>query len=447
MVSEIEFQPDLGESGWVGLLPARRPGAALVHDVEADYCIVGAGFAGLAAARRIRQLDPEASIAILEARSVSHGPAGRNSGFMIDLPHVLASSSYAGQANQDRRDIQLNRSAINFVSDVVDEFDIPIEAFRRDGKVNGAVCQSGVTANQTYARHLDKLNEEYNLLDSQAMQALTGSDYYKGGLSTPGTVMIQPALLVQKIADGLSADDRCSLFERSPVISMESLGERWKLKTECGSVLATQTILAVNGFIENFGFYQRRLMHVNLYASLSRELSQDEVDRLGGAPRWGITPSDPFGSTVRRISGIGGNRLLIRNRITFAPSLAVKPRQLKAAVNDHYHSFANRFPMLPRVEMEYRWSGRLCLSQNQVWALGEVAPGIYSACCQNGLGATKGVTAGVIAAEQAFGGKTDSLMPEYEQEEMPARLFPEPFLTAGATTYLKIREWRAGRNK
>ncbi|MCA9772984.1 MAG: FAD-dependent oxidoreductase, partial [Myxococcales bacterium] len=52
-----------------------------------EVAIIGAGFAGLAAARRLAQLRPQDTVVILEARAVAEGPAGRNSGFMIDLPH------------------------------------------------------------------------------------------------------------------------------------------------------------------------------------------------------------------------------------------------------------------------------------------------------------------------------------------------------------------------
>ena len=45
----------------------------------------------------------------------------------------------------------------------------------------------------------------------------------------------------------------------------------------------------------------------------------------------------------------------------------------------------------------------LCLSLNNVYAQGEVEEGIYSACCQNGLGTAKGTAIGIVVAEQASG--------------------------------------------
>ena len=446
MNSEIAFEPDCGRSGWQAILPERIPSPALTDDIEADYCVVGAGFAGLAAARRLHQLEPDASIVILEATEVGSGPAGRNSGFMIDLPHVLSSTSYAGLAESDHRDIQLNRHAIEFVRTAVEEYQLSEEAFRTEGKINAAASQSGVNANQAYARHLHKLGEPCELLDAKAMQAICGTDYYHGGLKTPGTAMIQPALLVRGIADGLCRSEHVQLFENTAVRRLTRQSDRWKLSTASGSVLASKTLLAVNGFVENFGFYSHRLMHITLYASITRELRNDEVKCLNGADRWGFTPSDPFGTTVRKISDTGGHRLVIRNRFSYDPTLTQGGNQLGQAEADHRKAFVERFPMLSKVSMQYRWSGRLCLSRNHVWALGEVDAGLYSACCQNGLGTTKGTVAGVIAAEMAVG-RNDSLMPEFQAGEIPQKLLFEPFMTTGARGYLKFREWRAGKDK
>ena len=60
--------------------------------------MIGAGFAGLSAARRLAQIDPTLTVAVLEAGVVGDGPAGRNSGFIIDLPHEVSSEDYGGDS-------------------------------------------------------------------------------------------------------------------------------------------------------------------------------------------------------------------------------------------------------------------------------------------------------------------------------------------------------------
>lgn len=97
--------------------------------------------------------------------------------------------------------------------------------------------------------------------------------------------------------------------------------------------------------------------------------------------------------------------------------------------------------------MEHCWSGRLCLSRNSAPAIAELKPGLFSACCQNGLGLTRGTIAGVIGAEIACDFKGESMMPDYDFKTMPSRLIVEPFMSVGARAVLRLKEWRAGREK
>ncbi|MEL7346301.1 MAG: FAD-dependent oxidoreductase, partial [Pseudomonadota bacterium] len=82
---------DVGVCGWNALLPPPLAPRVLEDDTTADWLVIGAGWAGLAAARRLSQLVGHDRIVVLEAGRLGEGPAGRNSGFMIDLPHKLQS--------------------------------------------------------------------------------------------------------------------------------------------------------------------------------------------------------------------------------------------------------------------------------------------------------------------------------------------------------------------
>ena len=64
------------------MLPPRVGRAFAVGEITAKYAIVGAGFTGLAAARRLSELDPTADIVVLEATTVGEGSSARNSGFV-----------------------------------------------------------------------------------------------------------------------------------------------------------------------------------------------------------------------------------------------------------------------------------------------------------------------------------------------------------------------------
>lgn len=435
--------PDQGTAAWDALLPPRQAYAELSEQQQADFLVIGAGFAGLSAARRLQQLQPNARITVLEGRKVAQGPAGRNSGFMIDLPHELTSDDYAGEsAEQDRRQTALHRSAIRFAQDAVNEYAMPAETMVLSGKVNAAATAKGMHHNTQYAQHLTNLGEAYRLLTADDMQALTGTTYYQGGLWTPGTAMLQPALYIRSLAAGLQQRG-LQIFEQSPVQTLNRIAGGWQATTPQGSVQAKTVILAVNGLVEHFGYYTHRLMHIMLYASITRALTTEECKRLGGESTWGLTPADPLGTTVRRISGASGDRIIIRNCAYYDPHTNSPKYRMELVARKHHQTFQARFPMLTDVEMEYAWDGRLCLSRNSVFALGEVDEGVYSACCQNGLGTVKGTVSGIIAAEQAAGA-SETLLPDYRPEAQPSKLMPEPLMSIGANAYLRWKEFRAG---
>ncbi len=435
-----------GPAGWSQLLPAAAAAKTLSGDLNVDWLIIGGGFAGLATARRLAQLSGgNERILLLEAERIGEGPAGRNSGFMIDLPHVLSSVDYAGSLSKDRAQLALNRRAIEFALDAGDEYGMDDEIICQSGKINGAATARGMTANIAYARHLDQLSEPYELLDVDQMQAICGTSYYRHGLYTPGTVVLHPAAYVRALADGLS--QRVQIYENSPVLRMQHSHRIWRAQTADGVVCAPRVIMAMNGHIESFGFFRRRLIHLFLYASMSEALDIEAVRKLGGAPRWGVTPSDPIGTSVRRISGRYGDRIILRNQSTYANNMEVPDSLAARKMRRHKKSFAARFGMLEGTRMEFSWGGKLCLSLNDVPAFGEIEDGMFSACCQNGLGTARGTLTGILAADLASGNLRDN---HQSIEAMlalapPKKLPPEPLAKIGATLTLAWREWRAGR--
>ena len=437
-VSQLPKDP--GPTGWNAVLTKRDPAPSLAEKTTADWLIIGAGFAGLSAARRLAQLCPDDRVVILEASTIADGPAGRNSGFMIDLPHDLTSDDYGGAVEADRAQIEDNRRGIAFAREIAEDYGLAKEAFDPCGKVNAAATEKGARHNAEFAQHLKALGEPFEVLDAQELHELTGITYYVDGLFCPGTVVIQPAQYIRGLADGVRSN-RVTLHENSPVEQLYK-DKNWIAVAANGQVEAPKVILAVNGHLNSFGFLKRRIMHVFTYASMTRAMSKEVAKLLGGQPVWGITPSDPLGSTVRRISGIGGDRIVIRNRFTFNPS--VEAGATNGIYSAHDRSFDARFPMLKGIDMEYRWGGRLAVTRENVQAIGELEDGLYSACVQNGLGTAKGTLAGVLAAELACGISSPAL-DRALAAKLPKKLPPAPLSTIGANAHIRFNEWRAGR--
>lgn len=429
---------DTGRSGWEAISRRPFPARTLDTDLRADWLIIGAGFAGLSAARRLTQLRPGERVVVLDARELAEGPAGRNSGFMIDVPHNLSAGEYAsGDVAGTRLEMAQNRLGIAFATEAAAEYQMPRETFDPCGKINAAASERGETQNRTFAASLAAIGEPLRQIDAAGMREITGSDYYRGGLYTPGAVLIEPAGYIRALAAGLG--ERIGLYENSPVLQLVHEGGTWTAATPKGRVTAPKVILAVNGLVQAFGHFERRLMHVFTYASMTAPFTGK-----AGRDRWALLPADPMGATVRKVTHGVESRIVIRTRFTFDPSLEVSEARVAATAAKQRRSFDARFPDPAGVGFEYSWAGRLCLSLNSVPAFGEVDEGLFSACCCNGLGSVKSTLAGKMAAELATG-TTSVDLDRYKDRPAPRRLPPEPIATIGARARIRWQEMQAGR--
>lgn len=436
MHQAVRTPADINMSGWYGLLPPPKAPAVLRGKHTADWIIVGAGFAGLAAARRLSQLVPGDRIVVVDAQRVGWGAAGRNSGFMIDLPHELGGENYGGSQDHDRKRIRMNRAAIEFSASAVEEYGLQ-NFFVRAGKFHGAATGHGLRSLREFEGHLTDLAEPFQSLDAADLRRITGTDFFIGGTFTPGTVMAQPAGFIRGLAEGLSS--RVQIFEKSPVTSVQT-GELHTVKTAEGEITAPRLILTVNGHLESFGFFKKRLMHIFTYASMTRSLSKSEQAALGGEPHWGLIPADPMGSTIRRI----GDRIVVRNTFTYNPDMSTSEREINRIGAAHDRSFRARFPMLGEIPMEFRWGGHLCLSLNSEPAFGEIEERVFVAGCCNGLGTVQGTLYGMLAADLAAG-SDEPMVAEALNEPAPSRLYPEPLMSIGAPLKLWAMQRRAGK--
>jgi len=69
---------------WLNDLNERTGIKTLDKDKSCDWLIVGAGYTGLSAARKLSELHPNQKIIIVDAQLAGEGASGRNSGYLVD---------------------------------------------------------------------------------------------------------------------------------------------------------------------------------------------------------------------------------------------------------------------------------------------------------------------------------------------------------------------------
>lgn len=359
---------------------------------------------------------------MLEARTVGDGASGRNSGFVLGIRHQ-AEGANAPDLEPARRIRRISQAATTFLDDIVSRHRIRCD-WKRDGMYIAGVGGMGAAALDDLGRELERLGEPFGMLDRAAAAKATGTAHYAAMLHSPNCILMQPRKLVQGLAEALPAN--VALFEDCPVIGLEA-GTTITATTTHGTVRASRLVLAVNGAAPAFGYFGRRVFALRIHASMTRPLDDSERKEFGARP-WGILPAiHTTGPTLRLTED---HRILVRAGF----SLRQQPARVAATERDmralHLRMLRARFPNLHALDIEHTWWGEICLSRNHAHGTAAVAPNVFTAVCDNGVGATKATVAGIVAADMALG-ERHPLADDLEAFGRPALMPPSPLFELG----------------
>lgn len=423
--------------GWFHTSRRRAPKAPLVGDAKANWVVIGAGFTGLSAARQLANNFPNDTIILVEAQQVGFGSAGRNAGFLIDVPHDIGSADYIGDHAIAKQILQLNQMGQRILSELVDRHSITDAHLRKSGKYQAAVEDKGIAVLEAYRGGLEKLGQPCELIEGKDLPDILGTSFYKKALYTPNTMLMQPSALVKGLADSLP--ENVTLYEDTPITAVD-YGEKSVISHPTGQIVADKLVLANNAFGTQFGFLEGAILPIFTYGSLTKQLTAAQQASIGGKDFWGVIPADPFGTTLRRTHD---NRILVRNSFSFNPDGRSKPGFTEKFRENHRLSFERRFPTLTEVPFEYTWGGALGMTRNGASFFGELRPNVYASLGCNGLGTVRGTVSGLLLADW-LAGKTHNLIDFLLNGPKPASNPPQPLLSIGVNFTLRRGQSNAG---
>ena len=411
--------------GWIKQLPPRRAQPALSGKQHADWVVLGAGFTGLAAARQLALLHPQARIVVLEAERAGEGSSARNSGFLVDSTLNEGHYSAAG-LELYRRKYQIKRAGVLAVRRLVDDLGINCD-LEAKGKIHCTAVKSHEKKILNFSRLLAEMDLNHNILEGKELRQRLGSSYYRLGLWTEGGVMLQPAKLARGMLQKLP--QQVELFENSPVINWSKLSnsEGYQLSTPEGQLSCGKLIVAVNGFMTNCGVKPNRSFSLTLTASMTRRLTSEEDEVIGRPESWGVLSAQSMGATVRLTKD---RRILMRNTAEIWPEQNMSGPDLELRKAKHLIGIKRRFPQLGDDIIESTWSGTICLSGNNANVFAELDNGMFAAGCYNASGIGLGVLFGTEIANLASKKMTSEIR-MIQTNSDPMLLPPQPFLRWG----------------
>jgi glycine/D-amino acid oxidase-like deaminating enzyme len=424
------FPTYANKCGWNAMLPPRIPRPALGTDLAVDYAVIGAGFTGLAIARRLQELDPQARIIVLEASTIGEGASARNSGFTS--ADVLPRTATMAGAEKARRQTALIRGAFDWLTGTLRDYDIACD-MKRVGSIRAAATEAGEASLCSVIEVARANGIAHSVLRRQEIAERTGSGYYRLGLFLNDTYLLQPAALIRGLADALSAS--VTLYENSPVRQIDRTAKGWELTTDGGTVRARCVALTNTSFIPRLGYLKLRMATIFTYAAVTEALGKADLGHLGTAPAWGLLPVHRLGTTSRRI---GRDRLMVRS--LYAHETELSQTEVVTKLRDR---FERRWPGLRHVGFEHVWGGATAFTLNGAPWWGKIDEGLFASGGCNGSGIAKGTMLGRHLAELIRGvGNPAEVTAAMGTASLIA---PEPFRSIGFNIVSTLESRKAGR--
>jgi glycine/D-amino acid oxidase-like deaminating enzyme len=434
----------LEEAGEVAALPA------LVGDVSADVLVVGGGYTGMWAAWHVKQLEPGASVVLLESEICGYGPSGRNGGFCnvmwFSLPNMRQRWGDAGGLAVARA----SREAIAGIESFCRDQEVDAW-FRRGGylQVSTAPAHDGIWDEASAAcRELGE-GDAVQPLSPQGVAERCASPAFRAGAFYPDAATLQPA----RLALGLRAHLReagVHIYEHSPVrrlaadcsfvpsIGGKSLQHRTRGgvtgHTDGGAVCAGAAILSIGGAAKAPGAPLRNALTVTSSHVVLTEPIPDLLEEIGWTGGECITDSraliDYFRTTPdgRIAFGWGGGRIAMGARLGGRAEL---DGDVVAAATARLREY---FPGLAGRHWTHAWGGPVDASPTHLPVVAPL-PGAraFVAAGYTGNGVGPSHTVGRTLASLALDRRDEpSRLPFVDPA--PRHVPPEPFHWLGGET-------------
>jgi glycine/D-amino acid oxidase-like deaminating enzyme len=283
-----ELQPELWWLDSDPLEPASH--SALIGDIGADLCVVGAGYTGLWTALLAKERDPDREVVVVEQYETGAGASGRNGGFCsASLTHGFGNgmNRFAGEMPEIER---LGRENLDEIEDTIRRYNIECD-WERTGELRVAVAPWQFKAMNEEARLRNEMGDNVVVLDREQVQARIHSPLYQGALyDSDGTALVDPARLVWGLEKAcLTLGVR--IFENSKVEWLEDVDDAVRVHTPYGAVTAGRVALATNVFPSLVRKARKYVVPVFDYQIVTEPLTTEQLESIGWSGREGVADS------------------------------------------------------------------------------------------------------------------------------------------------------------
>ena len=420
---------------WINDLDKRSNIKNLSIDRSCDWLIIGAGYTGLSAARKLSEIHPGQKIIIVDAQLAGEGASGRNSGYLVDTTLNDGFTSNKKLSNYKKK-TDIYKLGIDAVKKFIKEYQVDCD-WNEAGKYFATSNNKDQKKLINFSNTLSKLGFENNLFNKEELSKKLGTNFYGLALYTKGGILLHPGKLVRGMIDTLP--NNVELIEQSQMLEWNKILDTIYCKFKNNKITTKNIIFCTNGFLGSLGIKSNYNFPLTLTASMTKPLTNDEFKSIGEPKEWGVLPVRPMGATVRMTKD---KRILIRNTAEVYCPFKMSENELKKRSLIQKIGIKKRFPSLPSQIVESSWSGIVSRTRNSSQIFEKIANNVFVAGCYNGSGIGVGTLFGEQIAIKASNENTDEIN-TIEGRDKPTWLPPQPFLNLGIRTRLMYERFRS----
>lgn len=412
---------------------------ALQGEIDAEVCIVGAGFAGLATALGLVERGVR-DVVLLESERIGFGASGRNGGFVfggysLDCADLLAQLG----PERARECYALTRAAVDLIRRRIRSHAIDCDA------VDGGALLCNWFDDDSILRAQQALMQQHfgvqwQRVAKRDLDAHVVSRRYFGALREPDAFHFHPLKYALGVARAAMAGG-ARVHEHSAVQAIEpAAGGGFRVSTADGAVRARHVVVAGGGYLQGLvPALERAMLPIATYVMVTEPL---------GARLRELIPS-PAAIYDTRFA-FDYYRVLPDTRLLWGGRISVFDRSPAAIERLLRRDLARVYPRLRDAKIDYAWSGLMSYARHKMPQIGRLPgggrsrhDGLWYALAFGGHGVAPTTVAGeLLAAAIACG---QGIPPAFARYGLAPAFRPAGFAAAQASySWLQLKDaWRS----
>lgn len=370
--------------------------APFVGEHDAEVCIVGAGFAGLATALGLVERG-QRDIILLEAERIAYGASGRNGGFVFG-GYSLDGAELVAQLGPEnaRACYGLTQAAVDVIRHRIRSYAIECEAVEGGALLaNWFDDESILLREQAFMR--ERFGVEWPLVGRDELAQHVVTKRYSGALIEPNAFHFHPLKYALGIARAAQAGG-VGLHERSPARGVERLSDgRFRVMTDSGAVRARHVVIAGGGYLHGvLPAIERAMLPIATYVMATEPLgARSEALIPGSAAIYDTRFAFDYYRRLNDTRLLWGGRISVRDR---------KPAEIAQFLR---RDMLRVFPTLTDARIDFAWSGLMSYARHKMPQIGRIdggpLEGVWHASSFGGHGVAPTTVAGEVLAAAISG--------------------------------------------